>query len=408
MAQSAAFAGANAVIVGGQVGQQPGRRSTAAEEDIVVSGIGIISSLGLSVKDFMDRVSRGDSGLSSAQELQADLPADLLAGLVKDFNPRKLMPTLNLRRVDKVAAYATIASSLALQDAKLWPVAGDGGQIGLVVGVSRGAATSYEKYLNSVKGGNWSAASAVFFPNLVMSSVGGQVTSSLGIRGITSSLVGAGSAGLQALTHALELFKRNPMQDAVIVVASDELAPLYFQLFERLNLLHHVGRNHCPTMNLGEGSVAWVLERASKAAARGARVWGRVRSYGLTADANLPTGIEPTGKWLRRAIESALASGEVNINDVALRYHLSSGRCPLDRREHEVLSSLFGSDACFNSVTPQTGYAEASSSLMNATAALANLHGMGTQTQPSEGQVALVIASGEEGSHAAVCLDRVN
>ncbi len=53
--------------------------------------------------------------------------------MVKNFNPRKLMPTLNLRRVDKVAAYATVASSLALQDAKLWPIAGDGGRVGLVV-----------------------------------------------------------------------------------------------------------------------------------------------------------------------------------------------------------------------------------------------------------------------------------
>ncbi len=75
------------------------------------------------------------------------------------------MPTLNLRRVDKVAAYATVASSLALQDAKLWPVAGDGGRVGLVVGVARGASSSYATYLSSVKGSQWNSASPISFPN---------------------------------------------------------------------------------------------------------------------------------------------------------------------------------------------------------------------------------------------------
>ncbi len=124
--------------------------------------------------------------------------------------------------------------------------------------------------------------------------MGGQVSSSLGIRGITSSLVGAGAGGLQALTHALELFRRNRHQDAVIVVTSDELAPLYFQLFDRLGLLAN-GTGGCPSMSLGEGSVAWVLERASSVKARGGKVWARINSYGLTA---IPTCLTA---WNHRA-----------------------------------------------------------------------------------------------------------
>ncbi len=84
------------------------------------------------------------------------------------------MPSLNLRRVDRVASFATIAASLALKDAGLWPLTDSGVRTGLVVAITRGAATSYEKYLESVVGEKWSDASAVFFPNLVMSSVGGQ------------------------------------------------------------------------------------------------------------------------------------------------------------------------------------------------------------------------------------------
>ncbi|MCC6510849.1 MAG: hypothetical protein IT423_17225 [Pirellulaceae bacterium] len=410
MAQSAAFAGANAVIVGGRSGEPRREVDTPEDEDIVVSGIGLVSPIGLNIQDFANSLSACRSGLSDAAELNGGEYPEQLAGLIKGFNPRKLMPTLNFRRVDNVAIYATVASSLALQDAKLWPIAGDGGHIGLVVGIARGAATSYQKYLESVKGGVWAEASAVYFPNLVMSSVGGQVTSSLGIRGITSSLVGAGASGLQAITHALELFRRNRHQDAVIVVTSDELAPLYFQLFDRMGLLNRHNGESCPQMSLGEGAVAWVLERASSVAARQARAWGRIRSYGLCCDAHLPRGIEPSGRWLRRAIEIALESGKLNSDQVAFQYKLASGRCALDSREDSVLNSIFGNMHSIRTVTPLTGYAEAASGMFNATAALLNLHGMGLadgQSAPATATGALVVASGEEGSHAAICLDRV-
>lgn len=406
IAQSAAFAGANAVIVGGKAGQGNDPVETTPVDDVVVSGIGIISPIGLNVKEFAQSLLSGQSGLVAASELDKELSADQLAGLVKNFNPRKLMPTLNLRRVDKVAAYATVASSLAMQDAKLWPVAGDGGRVGLVVGVARGASSSYATYLSSVKGGQWNNASPISFPNLVMSSVGGQVSSSLGIRGITSSLVGAGAGGLQALTHALELFRRNRHQDAVIVVTSDELAPFYFQLFNRLGLLSNA-TGGCPTMSLGEGAVAWVLERASSVKARGGKSWARVHSYGLTCDANLPHGVEVSGQWLGRAIDQALQTGDRTHEQIDVLYKLASGRCALDSREDAVLGQMFGSDRLPKSVTQLTGYAEASSAMFNATAAILNMHGLGLDTdQPPKS--ALVIASGEEGSHVAVCLDRGN
>lgn len=404
IAQSAAFAGANAVIVGGKAGQDNGPAQPFAEEDIVVSGIGIISPIGLNAKEFASSMLSGQSGLVSATELDKELRADQWAGLVKNFNPRKLMPTLNLRRVDKVAAYATVASSLALQDAKLWPIAGDGGRVGLVVGVARGASSSYATYLSSVKGGQWNSASPISFPNLVMSSVGGQVSSSLGIRGITSSLVGAGAGGLQALTHALELFRRNRHQDAVIVVTSDELAPFYFQLFDRLGLLSN-STGGCPSMSLGEGSVAWVLERASSVRARGGKTWARVNSYGLTCDANLPHGVEASGKWLSSAIGQALHTGGLKSEQIDLHYKLACGRCALDTREDAVLNELFGVDCAPKSVTRLTGYAEATSAMFNATAAILNMNGLGIETNELP-KSALVIASGEEGSHAAVCLDR--
>ncbi len=293
MAQSAAFAGANAVVIGGK--PKANRVSVKAEDDdIVISGMGVVSPLGCSLDRFADAITQQQSGLRPVSDFDASDCRCQLAGMVTDFNARKLMPTLNLRRVDRIAAYATIAASLSLQHAKLWPLQSRADRTGLIVGVARGAATSYERYLQSVAGEKWESGSAVYFPNLVMSSVGGQVSANLGIKGITSSLVGSTSAGLQALLHAWELFRRNPSQDAVVIVGADEIAPLYYRLFDRLQQL-------APTQNgesqfipydssssgmvLGEGGAALVIERASRVRARGGRILAKLSGSGLTQDA---------------------------------------------------------------------------------------------------------------------------
>ena len=159
------------------------------------------------------------------------------AGLVTDFNTRRLMPSVNLRRIDAVTQYATVAASLALGDAGLGLWTQSPERIGLVVGTARGAVGSFEKYLASVEGGCWEHASAVYFPNLVMSSIGGNVSNILRLKGLASTYLGGIGAGLHALVNGFELLRREPDCEAVVVVAADEINRLYFRLYDRLNRL---------------------------------------------------------------------------------------------------------------------------------------------------------------------------
>lgn len=404
IAQSAAFAGANAVVVGGKPGQSA-VAPIVEDDDIVISGVGVVSPIGCDIKSFYEAAQSGRSGISSTDDCEYIDMKGHTCGMLKNYAPRKLMPALNLRRVDRVSSFATIAASLALKDAGLFPLADEGKRTGLVVAITRGAATSYEKYLESVAGEKWKDASAVYFPNLVMSSVGGQVTSSLGIRGITSSLVGGGSAGLQALTHAIELFRRNAQQDSVVVVASDELASLYFKLYAKRGLLK--GHSTENSVVLGEGAVAFVLEKKKQVQARNHAWYGRILGYGLTHEAAMLGSVATPGGWMLNAAQQALASAGLSNDQIDQVHLLASGRKTVDCREKCTAEQLFPKCAhSLNSITPLTGFAEASSSLANMAAMLLDLHHSNSNDPQRTPRRGIVLSGSDDGSNAAVILEK--
>lgn len=407
MAQSAAFAGANAVLIGGKLREEVRVKPKACEEAIVISGVGIVSPLGCGFENFAKALCEGRSGIGPADEFVSTGNGAAIAGRVTDFQPRKLMPSINLRRVDRVSSFATIAASMALQSARRWPIGGLGDETGLVVGICRGAALSYEKYLASVHGGQWEKASAVHFPQLVMSSIGGQVSAALGLKGITSSLVGSTAAGMQALVHGWELLRRNPAQQAVVVLAADELAPMYFDLLVRKSQQEgqcRTGKNGAVAQEnpivFAEGSAAFVIERESQARARGAKILARIAGAGLTNDAGHLGAIDSQGTWLSRAYEAAIQEAGIASSAIRVAYGTSLGHGCCAAKETQAFKRSLGADCVPRNINHLTGIAEATSSLFHVAAALANECATKSTPEP-----VLVSACGEDGTNAAVVVE---
>ncbi len=399
IAQSAAFAGANAVVIGGKPDQSTRSPIEQQDDSIVVSGIGVVSPIGCDLKTFSQAIEEGRSGLVSSDEAAFLGLAGFEVGWLREYHPRKLMPALNLRRVDRVASFATIAASLALKDAGLNPLADGGKRTGLIVAITRGAATSYEKYLESVQGQKWKDASAVYFPNLVMSSVGGQVSSSLGIRGLTSSLVGGGAAGLQALAHAIALFKRNDQQDSVIVVAADELSALFVQLFAKRGLLK--GASPDNQVVLGEGAVAIVLEKKRSASHRSLNPYASITGCGLSHSGSNANPQRAGHCWMTHAMRNALQQAHLHPHEIRRVQMLRSGRTICDAREDDARNEVVAT-AHHTSITHLTGFAEASSCLGNLASLLIDMrssrttgHGMAIAASDCGSNAAIVVSSME-------------
>jgi 3-oxoacyl-[acyl-carrier-protein] synthase II len=439
VSESAAFGGANAVLVGGQL--DPARKQPVRRTDrVVITGVGVVSPIGHGIEGFVEGLRQGRCGIGPIDRFDVSNCRCQSAALIHGFEPRQLMPTLEARRMDRISEFAAVAACGALLDARYWqtPIAPE--RIGLVVGTTRGAANSFEKYLESVNGQNWRKASPIYFPNLVMSSIGGQVSRALCLKGVASTVVDGVTAGLHALVHGFELLRRNDGQDAVVVVAADEIGGLFFRLLDRLGVLAETcgrgpGEALCPYdpeatgMVPGEGAVALVLERASSASGRGVTAHAEVAGYGLAGDgrsAGHPEP-EPSGRHLERAIRVALEEAGIGPEGLDVVYGHGRGIRAPDQREAEALGRvLAGRPVPVGCVLGHTGVAEAASGLYSVAAAVLGMsrseaYGLPGGSRPLVGALAyvrggpltgsygraLVAGSTENGNNAAVVLTTV-
>jgi 3-oxoacyl-[acyl-carrier-protein] synthase II len=271
---------------------------------------------------------------------------------------------------------------------------------------------------------------------MVVSTVGGQVSQSFNLKGINSTLVDGMTAGLHALAHAYEVLWQTDDQDALVVVAADEIGPLFYRLFDRLGLLTgpdaSVGEQLAPYdpqaggMILGEGAVALVLERRRHAQKRSARAYAQLAGVGLTTDAYQLGKSEPEGKWLTRAMEAALTEAGLGAAEMDVAYGHGRGLPASDAREVRAWQRLLAGRATpLCCVSGHTGVAEATAGLYSVAAALLGMQRgeaypvltagslpkeltfVQGQVQRGQYRTALVAGSTEQGNNAAVVLRQV-
>lgn len=415
LAQSAAFGGANCVIAGGRV--RTSRPAAQVDiDDIVISGIGVISPIACNASMFFQALLDGKSaavGIGNG-ELAQGVP---LSAQVTGFDARRELPFSGAARMDRVTQYTVAALNQAFNDAGLSNSKRHGNRIGLMVGLCRGAAASFEAYLEGVRGGDWAKASPIAFPNLVMSSVGGKAAIALGLKGPASTLVGGADVALALLSNAAEYLRYRSDIDALAVVASDELTPLYQHL-------DRTRRKTPPVLPAAEGAVAFVLERRAHADRRGAPVRAEVAGWAQTFDGVAGPGMDADGRWLERAIEQAVERAALTAQEIDLVITLACGDTGSDRRESLVLQYLFG-DARppITALAGHTGIAEATGGFFAVAGAVMALE-MGCVPAPASAlsskmystwsggmaqgqyQHALVAGSSEMGNNCAIVLRR--
>ena len=432
LVNSAGFGGANAVLACGSPSAAAAPASTAASaapatpaDEVGISGIGLLSAIGLDPDAFTESLRQGKSGIAVIQRFDTSLCGAKRAALIENLDPRRLLPTLELRRLDRVMQYATLAAAQALARAGLRP---HSDRIGIIVATCRGAAGSFEKYLESVRGQAWQQASAVHFPNLVMSATGGHVSRVLGLRGAASTVTEGVSGGLHALIHGYEVLRQSPELDAMVVVAADEICPMYFRLFDQMGVLAggteggmKLYQEPGSGMVLGEGAVALVLERKNKVRQRGGKLLAEVQGYGLSADSAGYQRMETEGKWLSAAVNGALQ--EAGGGGVDVVYGHGRGIGTYDHREVRAVGRVIGGKGVpLGCVMGNTGVAEASSGLFSVVAAVQGMQaGEVYPVIGGEGEVegvsvvrggvragqyrrALVAGSTESGNNAALVL----
>ncbi len=375
----------------------------------------------------------GKSGIRPIDRFDTSAFPSKLAALVDGFNARKLAPTLDVRRSDLLTRHAMVAAGLAFQDSKLDLRTANPDRMGLVMGLTYGSITVQDDFQKSLVNDGIEKMSAKYFPSMVLSTIGGQVSQAFKLKGVNNTVVDGITSGLTALVHAYDLLRNDPEQDAIAVVAADEVGSLFYDVFHRRGwlakdsdgaLLNPYGHGH--GYIVGEGGGALILERASQARRRGAKPLARIAGVGATADSFAYRDLNPNATYLVHAIQSALTEAQTTADKIDWLIGHGRGTAQHDQREIAAWREVFGTALPpVSCLSGNVGVIPAASGIFSVAAALLGMqHGQAYPltsvddslpsnvpfitgaVRPGNYQRVLVAGSTEHGNNHAILLER--
>lgn len=331
-------------------------------QKVVVTGIGMINSLGSNVKDSFKAIVDGQTGIDTITLFDASDFSAQIAGEVKDFDPSAIMGKKEAKKADRFIQLGIHAAQEAMEDSLLVTdnkVSEDIAEsFGIVAASGIGGLTNIEK--NSVVCGNRgpSKISPFFIPSSLVNMLGGFITIQHNLKGPNISAVTACAAGTHAIADAYKTIALGGADKMLVVGAESAVCGAGVGGFASMKALST--RNDDPKTAsrpfdknrdgfvMGEGAGALVLETLESAEARGAKIYAEVIGYGESGDANHIT--TPTMDGPLRAMKAAYNMAKKNNGgELKVDYVNAHGTStPInDKNETAALKSLFeGNQEC--------------------------------------------------------------
>ncbi len=312
---------------------------------VFVTGVGVVSSVGLGRAAFFRALAAGTSGISSVSSFDAAPLGREKAGEVKDFDARDHLTQGEQRRMGRCSAMALAAARMAMKDADLEAAQLAGPRTAVVLGTTMGEAQilaelDHEWILRGQK-----AVSRALIPRYGSTLLPIHVARAIGARGMVLTLPAACAAGNYAIGFAAD-FIRTGRADVVVTGAAELLQELQFSGFVRLAAM---ATEKCQPFDLnrqglllGEGAGLLVLESEAHAMRRGARLQAEVRSYGLSCDAYHITRPHPEATGSIAAMRAAIERSGIAPADVDFVNAHGTGTRHNDMAESKVVREIFG------------------------------------------------------------------
>ena len=384
LCNSAAFGGTNVAILCSKYGSD---RQCRLDEDIVITGVGTVSALGAGGRESIEILASRKTGIAEHDRFDMPDGAANISGLVRNLKARKLLPQLNMRGVDLLAQYAAVAAKLAWNDAGIEPERHESDRLGVVSGIAHASGKTMQRLMNEI----YREYRRPTIGKVMLRNGRFMVTSQLAhwfsLKGYNSTLACSEVSGLHALGTAADQLRHDDSLDALLVVASDEVSPMYTQLHLESECLLRTDGCMSPYNSsstgrvLGEGAVAMILERATFAENRNAPVLGRIAGQAMSYEPN------SEHQLLDNTIQLALKDASVDASEVTAAMGLGTGNWSHDRIELDSIKRCFGYDRDLVSFSGHTGFMTSASGLLAVVGAIASLQGadLGTLSVSAEG-----------------------
>jgi 3-oxoacyl-[acyl-carrier-protein] synthase II len=312
---------------------------------VFVTGVGVVSSVGLGREAFFRALECGTNGISPVASFDASGLGRENAGEVKDFDARDHLTHSEQRRMGRCSAMALAAARMAVLDAELLPAHLAGPRTAVVLGTTMGEAQILAELEQDWILRGQQAVSRALIPRYGSTLLPIHVARALGARGMVLTLPAACAAGNYAIGFASDLIRAG-RADIVVTGAAELLQELQFSGFVRLAAM---APERCQPFDLnrqglllGEGAGLLVLESEGHAARRGARLHAEVRSHGLSCDAYHITRPHPEAVGSIVAMRAAIERSGIEPADVDFVNAHGTGTKHNDLAESKVIREVFG------------------------------------------------------------------
>ncbi len=320
---------------------------------VVVTGMGVMTSLGRELDTFWGNLMEGKSGVSLVESMDvSDYPTKIAAS-IKDFKPEDYLDRKEARKMDRFVQFAVVTSQAALKDSGITiGENADPERVGVYVGSGIGGLQTWEEQHTILMEKGPKRVSPFFIPMMIANMASGQISMLTGAKGPNSTAVTACATGTHSIGDSFRLIRDGEADVMICGGAEATIVPMGMAGFCALRAMST--RNDEPEKAsrpfdkdrdgfvMGEGSGILVLESLEHAMKRGARIYAEVVGYGMSADAHHMTDPAPGGEGAARCMKHALRSAGMTPEDIGYINAHGTSTGAGDKAETAAVKTVFG------------------------------------------------------------------
>jgi 3-oxoacyl-[acyl-carrier-protein] synthase II len=336
---------------------------------VVVTGVGLISPLGIGTTANWDALCEGRSGIGTISHFDASQYSAQIAGEVKSFDPLQFVEKKDVKKMDVFIQFAIAASQYAMDDAGLTVTPELSPRVGVFIASGIGGFTTIEREHRALIEGGPRRISPFFIPAAIINLAAGQVSIRFKARGPNSATCTACSASAHAIGDACEIIRRGAADVMIAGGSEAAITPMGVGGFAAMRALST--RNDEPDRAsrpfdrdrdgfvMGEGAGVLILEELEFARRRGAAIYAELVGYGMSADAFHITAPSEDGDGAVRVMRAALDDAGIRPDQVDYINAHGTSTPHNDRLETLAIKTTFGARApalAISSTKSMTGH----------------------------------------------------
>ncbi len=322
------------------------------ERRVVITGMGVISSIGLNKEEFWASLMAGRSGVVEIDRFDTDNFPTKIAAQVQGFNVVDYISRKDARRMDLFVQYACAAARIAVEDAALEISAADKQRTGVWVGSGIGGMDTFETQHHAFIKKGVGGISPFFIPMMIPNMAAGQVSIMLGANGPNGCTVTACASGSNSIGEAFEIIRNNKAEVMIAGGAEASITPLAvggFCAMKALSTANDDPARACKPFDInrdgfvmGEGAGILVLEEMQHAMNRGAHIYAELIGYGSSGDAIHMVQPDSEGRGAALAFRGAIAEAGIKPEEIDYINAHGTGTNLNDQIETAVVKEVFG------------------------------------------------------------------